>query len=293
MHPDQTQRTVAIEKVTPEMAQDLLDNQHLNRNVKTYKTDEWVEHMNRGTWYVTGQGLTIDWDGRLVDGQHRCKAVIKHGAPVEMIVVRGVDPDIAAFVFDKGSLRSSGDSLTIAGMNRGAERAAAYRLYKNWLDTQSFSGPKSRVFDMDVIDFCQKYEDEMLDAVQFGDRAYRTVGISRSAAGAAYFMCAQRATADDMEDFEDGLVHSLADYRYDPLLTVSRRIKDLTTVPKGTGKPGPSWQLALILKGWNNWVREEEMRVARYTEKESPPMPEPTQARIESGVKITPFYGQS
>jgi hypothetical protein len=51
---------------------------------------------------VTHQGIALDTDGVLIDGQHRLAAAVEADQPVDMLVITGVD----AATFDVLDIRS-------------------------------------------------------------------------------------------------------------------------------------------------------------------------------------------
>jgi hypothetical protein len=71
--------------VTPEMAQQWLDQQPINRGQKVPASRHYVDLMRQGRWIASpALALLFDTAGFLRDGQNRCLAVIAHGKPVEM-----------------------------------------------------------------------------------------------------------------------------------------------------------------------------------------------------------------
>ena len=81
--------------VTPEMAQEWLDHQAVNRRVRTRIVKQMARDMAAGIWRSsTNEALAFNPERKMIDGQHRCLAVILYGKPVEMAVVYGVDHHI-------------------------------------------------------------------------------------------------------------------------------------------------------------------------------------------------------
>lgn len=81
--------------VTPAMAKSWLDNRNLQRN-RRYSTAieaKWAAEMRAGLWKTTHQGIAFDWDGFLLDGQHRLGAIVKADKPIKLDVRVGCDPD--------------------------------------------------------------------------------------------------------------------------------------------------------------------------------------------------------
>lgn len=89
--------------------------------------DVYFREMVLGNWRVTGQGISLDDEGILVDGQHRMTALVRFGSPVWMMVARGVPHETAIQAIDSGPSRSAGQRLTMQGEKNGARRAAIAR----------------------------------------------------------------------------------------------------------------------------------------------------------------------
>lgn len=81
--------------VTPAMAKSWLDNRNLERNRRYSKAIEnkYAAEMRAGLWKTTHQGIAFDWDGFLLDGQHRLGAIVKVNKPINLDVRVGCDPD--------------------------------------------------------------------------------------------------------------------------------------------------------------------------------------------------------
>lgn len=94
--------------VTPAMAKSWLDNRNLERNRTYSKAIEakWAAEMRAGLWKTTHQGIAFDWDGFLLDGQHRLGAIVKVNQPIRLDVRVGCDPDTFD-VLDVGHKRAA------------------------------------------------------------------------------------------------------------------------------------------------------------------------------------------
>ncbi len=101
-------------RITPEMAQEFLDNQSQNRRPVQAVIDRYAAAMADGVW-VASEHLAIrfDNDGRMSDGQHRMHAVIKHGKPVEFFVTM-MSKDMLDLVHECKH-RSMADRIAIDG----------------------------------------------------------------------------------------------------------------------------------------------------------------------------------
>lgn len=82
---NQEPRTMMI---SPELAAKMIAAQAPNRNKSVKKVDQYRREMDKGRWgaHVLFP-IVLSKEGRVLDGQHRLDAVIKHGKPVEFCVV--------------------------------------------------------------------------------------------------------------------------------------------------------------------------------------------------------------
>lgn len=115
------------ETITPEMARRLLEkNPETNRRVIQSKVDRLADDIRSGRWTVTHQGIAIDWDGNVLDGQHRLWAIVEADMAVECNVWYDCDP--ATFdKIDTGTSKSGADFVTMrTGRKADAKRLAAF-----------------------------------------------------------------------------------------------------------------------------------------------------------------------
>ena len=103
-----------IEVVTLAMAKEYLERRLPNRTLSESTAARYASDMRDGRWINNGQGIVFDEMGNLIDGQHRCRAIILAQMPVTMLVVRGA-PAKAMETMDTGKSRSLGDVLQMQG----------------------------------------------------------------------------------------------------------------------------------------------------------------------------------
>lgn len=84
------------------------------------------------TFYTTHQGIALDHEGNIIDGQHRLKAISNTGIPalLNVTVFTGSRDEIVAVAetFDRGRPRSLVDALNISGTNTKCGYVAATNL---------------------------------------------------------------------------------------------------------------------------------------------------------------------
>jgi hypothetical protein len=89
---------ITVDTITPEQAQAYLDNNAKHRPIKERKVAEYMMEMQDGIWKLNGKTICFDWNGRLLNGQHRLSAVVKSGVTLTTVVVRGLDPALVPTV---------------------------------------------------------------------------------------------------------------------------------------------------------------------------------------------------
>lgn len=101
--------------VSPIFAARLLErNIEGNRNVRDYEVERYARSMRDGNWVNNGHPVCFSKSGRLIDGQHRLRAIMRAGTPVRLDIRVGVD-DKAMPTIDAGIKRTGADQLRIAG----------------------------------------------------------------------------------------------------------------------------------------------------------------------------------
>jgi len=82
--------------VTPEFARDALARNIINRPLSETHVQELMWDLRAGAWPLTHQGIAFNVKKELVDGQHRCHAVIRTGISVLVRVTFNLEVDFTA-----------------------------------------------------------------------------------------------------------------------------------------------------------------------------------------------------
>jgi len=121
--------SLAFERVTvtPAKASQWLENQIPNRNIGMGRVNSYAADMSTKDWQAdTGETIKFTSDGRLLDGQHRLKAVVVVGKPVDMWACH--DVPIEAFnVIDRNLGRTAAQALAMAGHKHANRLAGALK----------------------------------------------------------------------------------------------------------------------------------------------------------------------
>ena len=163
-----------VVEVSPEMAQQILDNFNTgNRTKKRRAISRYVRDMEQGRWQLTHEGVGFATIAKLLDGQNRLEAIVQSGITVKMLVVIGL-PEESALCIDEGQNRSALDVSIIGNFPTTQARLCVVKnLHRGYANlTNSVSNPEA-------LDLLKKYED-ILDWLELN--IPRVTGITTSAA---------------------------------------------------------------------------------------------------------------
>lgn len=145
---------ISTEQVTPNLAAQYMKTVANNRKISRSVVQKYALAMKRGEWRATGQPIIFDATGRMIDGQHRCKAVEASGVPIEVVIVRNAPADSFA-VIDTGKRRSGSDALSIAGKKNVNQLAAGARAIEYMLNGAFAAG--SALTNARVLEITEQY----------------------------------------------------------------------------------------------------------------------------------------
>ena len=145
-----------ILEITPSVAKSLLEKNKKNRNASKAVINYYADQMARGQWMLTSQGISLDWDGNLLDGQHRLLAVIQSNVTIKSIITTGCDPE-TFIVLDSNKIRSKGDIFKIENIknynNLSSSITMFFSMRKNLGDSAFCRTVASKISKTDLLDF--------------------------------------------------------------------------------------------------------------------------------------------
>ena len=253
-----------VTTITPEVAQDLLDERGLNRNVRPSVVDRYASDMEQDRWSEHSV-IRIDREtNKVLDGQHRLTACVNTGVPFKAIVLL-VDPkDI--ITTDIGATRRLADMIKFANPEERNVAAVASIVVAH----AAWSGDEFRASADDVsvpalVDRYHEHPDLYHEAAAKVAPLYRylknTKGFPASQAmlGLAWIVIREKAVNPDwVEEFFEEWMSD--DFKGTDTLGVLNQALN----PRGKSLPsinvysGRRRFLAIVLKGWNCWISGEQ-----------------------------------
>jgi hypothetical protein len=257
--------------VGPELAEEFLESNRDNRRLVTARVLRFAEDMEAKRWKnYHPHGISFDWDGRLVDGQHRLAAIALSGASIIMRVTRGLDPAMHA-VFDLGAARMTGDVLRRGGVNNATHAgtiASMLYLYDNYPDVL-WHNPRypSKTYQ---LEFATEHNAALQEAIHAAQQIFRTSRIPRSAYGVLYMLVDRYGMLDDWDDWHGSLLTGAGLQKGDPRLTLRNYFSHQDRARDGQGIWARQRNLAVVLKAYRYYKEGKPVKLLRFNKSELP-----------------------
>jgi hypothetical protein len=102
--------SVGLVNVTPKVAENWLKHNSRNRPIADPTTQRYLRDMVGDRWPFTGDPVRFSDKDEMLDGQHRCTAIVESGTSQELLVVSGLPTKTQAYM-DGGRKRNAGHTL--------------------------------------------------------------------------------------------------------------------------------------------------------------------------------------
>ena len=255
-------RTIETVDITPDIAREWLEKRPPHQRRVTFATvQRMARRMQEGTWRYLTNPFQFDWDGHLIDGQHRLLAVAQSGITWPgAVVVKGEDPD-AFQDFDTHLRRTAAQFITDGGFTSIRTAAARYILaYRRDSELTNFKQATEAFSMKEVVEFDEQHPllqklagdvSAVYTATQITSSvllAVTAIGSEKSELLTEAWLNALRTGADLAAD----------DSRLVLRNTFRNNAKLLNRHPERRRVFG------LITKAWNAYVLEEPVQMLRF-----------------------------
>src|SRR5882672_220030 len=116
-----------VVSLTPVLAMLLLERNDGNRNIFRSNCEAIKNDILGGRWMFNGESIVISSSGKLLDGQHRCEAVLQTKTAIMVTLAFGARDD-ARFTIDIGKPKSAANFLHMKGYTDTNNLAATIAL---------------------------------------------------------------------------------------------------------------------------------------------------------------------
>lgn len=265
--------------ITPAMAKDWLENHNpYNRNLSKGVVTSYAATMKRGEWLLNGSSIDFDWDGNIINGQHRLAAVVQSGVPIECFVVTGLDPK-AYTSYDCGRARTVGQLIGMQGVpnyNTVAGGISAYMRIKNGYIVGNKGLDKTHILTTNtkMVEFFEAHREAFINYALFVLELRRNVG--KIAMGSSYLVGLLFYLVHDLNHTESEVTDFLSQvFSYKTsgnksieLLRV-RFLKDNLATIKMTQE----YKESILAKVWNAYISGKVLKCVKWSKDDEERVP--------------------
>lgn len=261
-------------KLTPDLAKVWLGSMpEYQRKPSAYTVAEYASDMESGRWVEgTGDAFRFDKQGQMIDGQHRCLAVIDSGVTITVTVIEDLDNEVY-MVIDRGRKRNAGDAIKDkTNQNvRAAIAKALISLGNGTTATQVVGGNLSRkknpISATEVAEFANEHEELVTRILHIYNnfKAANNGRVSTSVCvGLISAICEQTGTMESAEKFMEDLVKPVDERPV--ICTMAREKAASFTITKGKNKNIPMFAIYLVaFKHWASGTTPKIIQTSAIT----------------------------
>lgn len=242
--------------ITPAMARALLEANTLpNRRIKPVSRRKYERAIKAGEWKVTHQGIGLDANGGILDGQHRLTAIANSGKTVQSYITYNLPPDTFD-VIDRGKTRSFGDALEAGGWKKDSRTISTsllayirYQLYPTQPWTHQATTPSST----EIVDWGNEKQDSINNFLPTLKELYKTARAFTVANALTHCLIGedQGWRSEELLEFWETIATGA---NLEPTsLLLSYRNQLMTKAFKRRGSSTVQYQLNASIKCFNAW----------------------------------------
>lgn len=250
-----------LQTITPQQAANLLATRAVNRGLKQGNVSYLRRQIEEGRWRPTAGTLGINEDGQLVEGQHRCQAIVEANRDVQIEVRLIAQADVLAV--DTGAQRSAADLFAIRSIANPTQAAACIRIVaslRGSVGKPAFNQRLGAVLSNEELWEILKADSRYVVAAEVG-RALKehTPFMGSSQLAALYYVFADASSPERAREFLDAVAFdSEMNTR---ALTYNLR-RWLLRAEAQKRKPSKYHALVVFAATWNRWLKGETGRPA-------------------------------
>lgn len=154
----QTEMEMDFVKLTPEMALNLLEHNTNNRHLSKPLVSVYARDIINGNWSQdVGAPISIDKNGILRNGQHRCAAVVEAGKPINVWICRNVAED---GIYDNNRKRSTADQIMIIrpDIEPVYRSSRVNAIIRTLIQHDFFSGTHCTISPKQIVDYIDTHK---------------------------------------------------------------------------------------------------------------------------------------
>lgn len=270
------QFTSGVELITPEIAKRYLEKNIGNRPINKYAIDLYAQQMKEGLWQINNDAISFNENGRLLNGQHRLKALIQSNTNQQFFVIRGLNT--SAFVtMDNGKSRIAGDVLCTYGIENGKNAAAIVKRKMMLADHNNYvltdkrdakgggNASRTKISNALIVEEYYKHSadyDEFASAAKGLYTRSRLLSTSDYGGIIAYLILVLHHPHDTVMSFFDEFTDRKPTTNNAVMLLRNKLTQDAISTARLTSVA----RQKLLIKTWNAYVTGKTVRSLQYNE---------------------------
>lgn len=248
--------------ITPAMASGYLSMNTENRPISNLRVEMLADAIRRGEWKINGDVIRIAENGRLLDGQHRLRAIELSCQTVQSFVALGMNEDVFDTI-DIGAKRTSADILHVAGFSNSKDAASAAKLIFYMESNGTPFSTESAPTPSQIIEIINRHPGIIQSAQPafLGSLARKLLSPSVAVFSHYWF---SRKDAAKATSFFVSLNDGVGLTKTDPVWCLRERLMAQSEKERLT----KNYRLSLAFKAFKKHLRSEETKVLRVVSDE-------------------------
>jgi len=237
--------------ITPEKAQELLNNNPKNRNMSKPLAKKYASDIAAGLWQYNGDAIRTNDKGELIDGQHRLQAIVYAGTSIDAELIEGLSDTVVPTI-DAGRRRSAGDALHILTGGSAQNNAGIAASSRQVLNYCCGLAPVTAQSTPAIVRLLTRYP-EIGEAYRL---ALKCKGVLTPGPLGAILFLGQRAPGMNKRAmrFVDAIATGQDMSEGDPRLAVREAFINRRATSVGARLPELMWCFIATARAWNAWA---------------------------------------
>jgi hypothetical protein len=238
--------------LSPALASILLSRNEKNRPVSQVGLERIKRDLEQGRWVFNGESLIVSIDGKLNDGQHRCRAVIETGISIRMVIVFGPRRE-SRMTLDQGVTRTVGHYLGMSGHTDANTLGTVANYYWQHKTRGYLSGygplRPTKAQAVDVVDS----NPLLTDSIAYVSRKGAASLTTKPMLAFCHRVFAEASHVEHANKFMDLLLSGAYLANRDPILYCRNRLIETRS------RTNIQERAELLFKTWNAWRKGEKV----------------------------------
>lgn len=265
--------TCRLEVITPADAKKLLSKHKGNRKMRAPNLAMLINEIKTDKFEITGETIKLDWDGNLMDAQHRLEACIAANKPIETFVVRDLDPKVMAII-DTGKSRSAADLLHMSGIDDAATIASMVKFViafnRGAFGAAISVSSTAQITNAAIGEYTLKHLKSLSLSAEFASIKLSTKIVGPALISSLHYIFKGKSE-EDADDFCQRLLDGTQLKKTSPIYVLREKLLNDSRSKHKMTRP---LRVATICKAWNLYREDKTVSIISYdANKEGFPKP--------------------